>query len=168
MHVFSTIGIRALDLQVYAWELPGVAGNACNGLTPTVTLQLAAVVYKRFVADGALQLRIYVTKIMAKLILKAMCMRKGLYLCYRLWNTMKMTEEPVKSQKWMFMNLVETSISHGRLAEIERNEMVADLVYGSNFNQFAVIKKPDVKVCTVEENSTWAGRSDPETNGHGP
>eukprot|EP01018_Ginkgo_biloba_P000884 Gb_01712 [translate_table: standard] len=33
------------DLQVYAWELPGVAGNACNGLTPTVALQLAVVVY---------------------------------------------------------------------------------------------------------------------------
>eukprot|EP01018_Ginkgo_biloba_P010977 Gb_21008 [translate_table: standard] len=32
-------------LKVYAWELPGVAGNACNGLTPTVALQLAAVVY---------------------------------------------------------------------------------------------------------------------------
>eukprot|EP01018_Ginkgo_biloba_P011026 Gb_38811 [translate_table: standard] len=30
---------------VYAWELPGVAGNACNGLTPTVALQLATVVY---------------------------------------------------------------------------------------------------------------------------
>eukprot|EP01018_Ginkgo_biloba_P028431 Gb_16348 [translate_table: standard] len=30
---------------VYAWELPGVVGNACNGLTPTVALQLAAVVY---------------------------------------------------------------------------------------------------------------------------
>eukprot|EP01018_Ginkgo_biloba_P031370 Gb_35481 [translate_table: standard] len=29
----------------YAWELPGVAGNACNGLTPTVALQLAVVVY---------------------------------------------------------------------------------------------------------------------------
>eukprot|EP01018_Ginkgo_biloba_P011900 Gb_01868 [translate_table: standard] len=34
-----------VDLQVYAWELPGVAGNACNGLTPTVALQLATVVY---------------------------------------------------------------------------------------------------------------------------
>eukprot|EP01018_Ginkgo_biloba_P033607 Gb_12589 [translate_table: standard] len=33
------------NLQVYAWELPGVAGNACNGLNPTVALQLAAVVY---------------------------------------------------------------------------------------------------------------------------
>eukprot|EP01018_Ginkgo_biloba_P020683 Gb_09922 [translate_table: standard] len=50
-----------VNLQVYAWELPGVAGNACNGLTPTVALQLAAVVYEpnlffeplRFMADGA-------------------------------------------------------------------------------------------------------------------
>eukprot|EP01018_Ginkgo_biloba_P011296 Gb_03049 [translate_table: standard] len=31
--------------KVYAWELPGVARNACNGLTPTVALQLATVVY---------------------------------------------------------------------------------------------------------------------------
>eukprot|EP01018_Ginkgo_biloba_P001873 Gb_09754 [translate_table: standard] len=31
--------------MVYAWELPGVAGNACNGLTPTVALQLTVVVY---------------------------------------------------------------------------------------------------------------------------
>eukprot|EP01018_Ginkgo_biloba_P030300 Gb_17297 [translate_table: standard] len=61
-----------VDLQVYAWELPGVAGNACNGLTPTIALQLAAVVYGanlfsvlledleaacRFVEDGALQLK---------------------------------------------------------------------------------------------------------------
>eukprot|EP01018_Ginkgo_biloba_P033640 Gb_32490 [translate_table: standard] len=30
---------------VYAWEFPGVTGNACNGLTPTVALQLATVVY---------------------------------------------------------------------------------------------------------------------------
>eukprot|EP01018_Ginkgo_biloba_P024511 Gb_05613 [translate_table: standard] len=30
---------------VYAWELPGVTGNACNGLTPTVAFQLAMVVY---------------------------------------------------------------------------------------------------------------------------
>eukprot|EP01018_Ginkgo_biloba_P041223 Gb_36203 [translate_table: standard] len=36
---------RNAYLQVYAWELPGVAGNACNGLTPTVALQLAAIVY---------------------------------------------------------------------------------------------------------------------------
>eukprot|EP01018_Ginkgo_biloba_P029314 Gb_29179 [translate_table: standard] len=58
MHVF----------KVYAWELPGVAGNACNDLTPTVALQLAVVVYGAnlfsepledlnvacwFVADGA-------------------------------------------------------------------------------------------------------------------
>eukprot|EP01018_Ginkgo_biloba_P020191 Gb_23072 [translate_table: standard] len=34
-----------ISLLVYAWELPGVVGNACNGLTPTVALQLAAVVY---------------------------------------------------------------------------------------------------------------------------
>eukprot|EP01018_Ginkgo_biloba_P034357 Gb_06119 [translate_table: standard] len=33
------------EWEVYAWELPGVAGNACNKLTPTVALQLAAVVY---------------------------------------------------------------------------------------------------------------------------
>eukprot|EP01018_Ginkgo_biloba_P009233 Gb_31903 [translate_table: standard] len=32
-------------MKVYAWELPRVVGNACNGLTPTVALQLAAVVY---------------------------------------------------------------------------------------------------------------------------
>eukprot|EP01018_Ginkgo_biloba_P031651 Gb_34899 [translate_table: standard] len=32
-------------MHVYAWELPGVTGNACNGLTPTVALQLVAVVY---------------------------------------------------------------------------------------------------------------------------
>eukprot|EP01018_Ginkgo_biloba_P024129 Gb_25315 [translate_table: standard] len=30
---------------VYAWELPRVAGNAWNGLIPTVALQLAAVAY---------------------------------------------------------------------------------------------------------------------------
>eukprot|EP01018_Ginkgo_biloba_P040327 Gb_25697 [translate_table: standard] len=30
---------------VYAWELLGVAGNACNDLTPTVALQFAVVVY---------------------------------------------------------------------------------------------------------------------------
>eukprot|EP01018_Ginkgo_biloba_P020512 Gb_15460 [translate_table: standard] len=31
--------------EVYAWEMPGVAGNSYNGLTPTVALQLAAVIY---------------------------------------------------------------------------------------------------------------------------
>eukprot|EP01018_Ginkgo_biloba_P024939 Gb_00743 [translate_table: standard] len=34
-----------ISLLVYAWALPRVAGNACNGLTHTVALQLAAVVY---------------------------------------------------------------------------------------------------------------------------
>eukprot|EP01018_Ginkgo_biloba_P015459 Gb_05596 [translate_table: standard] len=38
------VGLTMWEL-VYAWELPGVTGNACNGLTPTVALQLAAVVY---------------------------------------------------------------------------------------------------------------------------
>eukprot|EP01018_Ginkgo_biloba_P027989 Gb_15170 [translate_table: standard] len=33
---------------VYAWELPGVAGNVCNGLTPTVALQLATIVCGRW------------------------------------------------------------------------------------------------------------------------
>eukprot|EP01018_Ginkgo_biloba_P028430 Gb_16344 [translate_table: standard] len=59
------------NLQVYAWDLPGVAGNACNGLTPAVAFQLAVVVYGAnlfsvlledleaacgFVADGASQM----------------------------------------------------------------------------------------------------------------
>eukprot|EP01018_Ginkgo_biloba_P018094 Gb_16050 [translate_table: standard] len=37
--------MNVMYLKVYAWELPGVAGNACNGLTPTIALQLATVVY---------------------------------------------------------------------------------------------------------------------------
>eukprot|EP01018_Ginkgo_biloba_P009826 Gb_19957 [translate_table: standard] len=55
--------------EVYAWELLGVARNACNGLTPTVALQLAAVVYGANIFsvktwklhDGASLLKIYVT-----------------------------------------------------------------------------------------------------------
>eukprot|EP01018_Ginkgo_biloba_P013603 Gb_01355 [translate_table: standard] len=38
-------GVKNPTFEVYAWELLGVAWNACNGLTPTVALQLAAVVY---------------------------------------------------------------------------------------------------------------------------
>eukprot|EP01018_Ginkgo_biloba_P035219 Gb_14293 [translate_table: standard] len=78
------------DLQVYASELPGVVGNACNGLTPTVALQLAAVVYgqicflchwktwkaaSRFVANGAPLLKIYVTGDISP---KCWCVDEGL------------------------------------------------------------------------------------------
>eukprot|EP01018_Ginkgo_biloba_P035749 Gb_32756 [translate_table: standard] len=44
-YVVLELSVEDLGEPVYAWELPGVAGNACNGLTPTVALQLAAVVY---------------------------------------------------------------------------------------------------------------------------
>eukprot|EP01018_Ginkgo_biloba_P040869 Gb_16428 [translate_table: standard] len=54
------LSVEDLGEPVYAWELPGAAGNACNGLTPTVALQLATVC-SRFVADGAPLLKIYVT-----------------------------------------------------------------------------------------------------------
>eukprot|EP01018_Ginkgo_biloba_P019966 Gb_15665 [translate_table: standard] len=45
LQLVSELSVEDLGEPVYAWELPGVAGNACNGLTPTVALQLAAVVY---------------------------------------------------------------------------------------------------------------------------
>eukprot|EP01018_Ginkgo_biloba_P028868 Gb_20656 [translate_table: standard] len=49
MHYFlqlvSELLVEDLGELVYAWELPGVVGNSCNGLTPTVALQLVAVVY---------------------------------------------------------------------------------------------------------------------------
>eukprot|EP01018_Ginkgo_biloba_P036253 Gb_23060 [translate_table: standard] len=45
LQLVSELLVEDLGEPVYAWELPRVAGNACNGLTPTVALQLAAVVY---------------------------------------------------------------------------------------------------------------------------
>eukprot|EP01018_Ginkgo_biloba_P039640 Gb_35451 [translate_table: standard] len=48
LQLVSELSVEDLG-ELVAWKLPGVAGNAWNGLIPAVALQLAAVAYGKFV-----------------------------------------------------------------------------------------------------------------------